>query len=124
MATVINTEDYRYAMNVIHATLTFSSGSQSVTTPRKYMGFVVQCFIDHGDTTPTNLWDLEILDAYGMDVLNGQGANLAVATDKKVITQIDLDNGMACSGALTFSGTNGGSSNGEADIYLYIARYR
>ena len=124
MTTAINSEAHDRAMQVVKCTLTFASGSQSATTTHKYYGYVVQCYLDHGGTAPTNLWDLVVTDEYGVDVINGKGANIASGTDKHTFTQTDLDNGMACSGPLTFSGTNGGSSSGTVEIYLYIARYQ
>ena len=124
MTTAINSEAHDKAMQVIKCTLTFASGSQSATTAHSYYGFVTQAYLDHGGTAPTNLYDLVITDEYGVDVLNGKGANIAVATDTYTYTQEDLDNGMACSGQLTFSGTNGGSSSGVVEIYLYVARYQ
>ena len=124
MTTAINSEAHDKAMQVIKCTLTFASGSQSATTTHSYYGFVTQAYLDHGGTTPTNLYDLVITDEYGVDVLNGKGANIAVATDTYTYTQADLDNGMACSGQLTFSGTNGGTSSGVVEIYLYVARYQ
>ena len=84
----------------------------------------MEFYLYHGGTAPTNLWDLVVTDEYGVDVINGKGANIASGTDKHTFTQSDLDNGMACSGPLTFSGTNGGSSSGTVEIYLYIARYQ
>ena len=125
MTTAINSEAHDRAMQVVKCTLTFASGSQSATTTHSYYGYVVQCLLDHdGDTQPTNLWDLVVTDENGVDVINGKGANIAVATDTYTYTQADLDNGMACSGQLTFSGTNGGSSSGVVEIYLYVARYQ
>jgi len=124
MTTAINSEAHDKAMQVIKCTLTFASGSQSATTAHSYYGFVTQAYLDHGGTTPTDAYDLVITDEYGVDVLNGKGANIAVATDTYTYTQADLDNGMACSGQLTFSGTNGGSSSGVVEIYLYVARYQ
>ena len=124
MTTAINSEAHDKAMQVIKCTLTFASGSQSATTAHSYYGFVTQAYLDHGGTAPTNLYDLVITDEYGVDVLNGKGANIASATDTYTYTQADLDNGMACSGQLTFSGTNGGSSSGVVEIYLYVARYQ
>ena len=124
MATAINSEAHDKAMQVVKCTLTFASASQSATTTHSYYGFVTQAYLDHGGTTPTNLYDLVVTDEFGVDMLNGKGANIAVATDKQTFTQADLDNGMACSGQLTFSGTNGGTSSGEVEIYLYIARYQ
>ena len=103
MTTAINAEHHDRAMQVVKATLTFDSASQSVTTTHSYYGYVCQVFIDHGGTAPTNLWDLVVTDEFGVDVINGTGA---------------------CSGQLTFSGTNGGTSNGTCEIYLYIARYQ
>ena len=124
MTTAINSEAHDKAMQVIKCTLTFASATQTVTTAHSYYGFVTQAYLDHGGTTPTNLYDLVITDEYGVDVLNGKGANIAVATDTYTYTQADLDNGMACSGQLTFSGTNGGTSSGVVEIYLYVARYQ
>ena len=96
MTTAINSEAHDKAMQVIKCTLTFASGSQSATTAHSYYGFVTQAYLDHGGTAPTNLYDLVITDEYGVDVLNGKGANIAVATDTYTYTQEDLDNGMAC----------------------------
>tara|TARA_R100000808_G_scaffold22508_1_gene48977 strand:+ start:3752 stop:4126 length:375 start_codon:yes stop_codon:yes gene_type:complete len=124
MATAINTEAHDRAMQVVKANLTFASASQSATTTHSYYGFVTQVFIDHGGTAPSDNWDLVVTDEFGVDVLNGKGANIASGTDQHTFTQADLDNGMACSGQLTFSGTNGGTSSGVAEIYLYIARYQ
>lgn len=124
MATAINSEAHDRAMQVIKCTLTFESGSQSATTTHSYYGYVVQCYIDHGGTAPTDEWDLVVTDEFGVDTINGKGANIASGTDTHTFTQSDLDNGMACSGQLTFSGTNGGSSDGVAEIYLYVARYQ
>ena len=124
MTTAINSEAHDKAMQVIKCTLTFASGSQSATTAHSYYGFVTQAYLDHGGTAPTNLYDLVITDEYGVDVLNGKGVNITSSTDTFTYTQADLDNGMACSGQLTFSGTNGGSSSGVVEIYLYVARYQ
>lgn len=118
-------ENHDFAMSTVIVRLDFETAAESVTTTHSYYGFVVQAFIDHDDTTqPTNLWDLVITDEFGVDTLNGKGANIAVATDTYTFTQSDLDNGMACSGQLTFAGTNGGTGNGIVVITLYIARYQ
>ena len=124
MATAINTEAHDRAMMVVKTNLTFASGTQAATTTHSYYGFVTQVYIDHGGTAPTDNWDLVVTDEFGVDVINGKGANIASGTDKHTFTQSDLDGGMACSGQLTFTGTNGGSSDGVAEIYLYIARYQ
>ena len=128
MAGVINAEHHDRAMQVVKATLTFASAdSGSITdlvTTHSYYGYVTQVFIDYGGTAPTILCDLDIEDEFGVNLLNDKGDNLAVATDPTTITQADLDNGMACSGQLTFKGTNGGTSDGVAVIYVYIARYQ
>ena len=125
MALVFNYEKHDRAMQLVKATLTFDSTNISATTTHSYFGYVTQVFLDHDDTTqPTNLWDLTVTDDSGIDVLNGTGANIVVATDKQAITQSDLDNGMACHGQLTFSGATGGTSSGICVVYLYIARYQ
>jgi hypothetical protein len=124
MTTAINAEHHDRAMQVVKATLTFASASQSATTTHSYYGYVSQVFIDHGGSAPSDNWDLVVTDEFGVDVINGLGANVQSGTDKHTYTQADLDNGMACSGLLTFSGTNGGTGSGTVEIYLYIARYQ
>jgi hypothetical protein len=124
MTTAINSEAHDKAMQVIKCTLTFASATQTVTTAHSYYGFVTQVYLDHGGTPPTTGYDIFVKDEYGVDVLNGKGVNITSSTDTFTYTQADLDNGMACSGQLTFSGADGGNSNGVVEIYLYIARYQ
>jgi hypothetical protein len=125
MAGVINYEYHDRAMQLIKVTLTFASASQAATTTHSYYGFVVQMFINHDDSTqPATGWDLTVTDDSGIDVLNGKGANVVSGTDTLAVTQADLDNGMACHGQLVITGTNGGTSSGIAEIYLYVARYQ
>ena len=122
MATAV-TEAHDRALQVVKATLDLSD-TNTITTTHSYYGFVVQCYIDHGSPLPDDDWDLTIKDEFGVDVLNGKGANIDKDVDTHTFTQADLDNGMACSGQLTFAGLAGGSSSGVAEIYLYIARYQ
>ena len=121
------TEAHDRAMQLLTATLTFSDSGDnaaSAVTTHSYYGYVVQCFIDHGGTAPTNLYDLVVTDDSGIDVLNGKGGDIASGTDTHAFTQTDLDNGMACHGQLVITGTNGGTGSGIAVVYLYIARYQ
>ena len=125
MAIVFDYEKHDYAMQLIKATLTFDSASISATTTHSYYGYVTQVVYDHdGSTQPSDNWDLVVTDDTATDVLNGKGANIDKDDDHQVITQADLDNGMACHGQLTFSGTNGGTGSGICVVYLYIARYQ
>ena len=122
MATAV-TEAHDRALQVVKATLDLSD-TNTITTTHSYYGFVVQVYLDHSATPPDTGWDVTIKDENGVDVLNGKGANIVTSTDTYTYTQADLDNGMACSGQLTFAGLAGGSSSGVAEIYLYIARYQ
>ena len=124
MATAINSEAHDRAMQVIKCTLTFESATQSATTTHSYYGYVVQCYLDHGGTAPDTGYDIFVKDEFGVDTLNAKGVNITSGTDKHTFTQSDLDNGMACSGQLTFSGADGGNSDGVVEIYLYVARYQ
>jgi hypothetical protein len=121
MATAV-TEAHDRALQVVKATLDLSD-TNTITTTHSYYGFVVQVYLDHSATPPDTGWDVTIKDENGVDVLNGKGANIVTSTDTYTYTQADLDNGMACSGQLTFLGESGGSSN-SAEIWVYIARYQ
>jgi len=119
MATAINAEHHDRAMQVVKANLTFASASQSATTTHSYYGYVVQCFVDETDA-PNDNYDITINDESRVDVLNGKGQNLTADT---VLTQTDLDNGMACSGQLSFI-VEDPTDTKTLTVYLYIARYQ
>jgi hypothetical protein len=77
-----------------------------------------------GGTQPTNAFDLTLLDANGVDVLMGSGANLS--NDKSSTTQYktirNLDGGPVCvhNATLTPSITNAGS--GKTGTFYLILR--
>ena len=114
------TEHHDRAMMVVKATIAMTGASDNATTTHSYYGFVVQCVIDETDA-PTNGYDIVVTDEFEkIDLLNGKGADLTAST---TITQADLDNGMACSGQLKFTTTDGTDTK-DVDVYLYIARYQ
>tara|TARA_R100000664_G_scaffold33244_1_gene49891 strand:- start:1738 stop:2097 length:360 start_codon:yes stop_codon:yes gene_type:complete len=114
------TEHHDRAMMVVKATIAMTGASDNATTTHSYYGFLVQCVIDETDA-PTDGYDIVVTDEFlQVDLLNGKGANLSGDT---TITQADLDNGMACSGQLKVTTTDGESGK-DVDVYLYIARYQ
>ena len=114
------TEYHDRAMMVVKATIAMTGASDTATTTHSYYGFVVQCVIDETDA-PTDNYDIVVTDEFGkVDLLNAKGTNLSADV---TFTQADLDNGMACSGQLTFTTTDGTDTK-DVDVYLYIARYQ
>ena len=125
--TTITAEHHDRAMQVVALNFDCASGDPAdKATTHKYYGFVVQCRIEYDTAKPTNSWDMTIKDEFETDVLNGKGANISTSGTEVVITQADLDNGMACSGLLTVDIDNAGAESGSTEnkIYLYIARYQ
>ena len=115
------TEYHDRAMMVVKAEITMTTTDPETFGPttHSYYGFVVQCFVDETDA-PNDNYDITINDEFGVDVLNGKGQNLTADT---VLTQTDLDNGMACSGQLSFI-VEDPTNDKTLTVYLYIARYQ
>ena len=85
----------------------------------------MQARIQFDSTKPTDAFDMTVKDEFGTDLLNGAGSNISTSGTEVVITQADLDNGMACSGLLTLDVDNAANSGSTANkLYLYIARYQ
>ena len=125
MAIVFDYVKHDHAMQLIKATLTFGTDSIENTTTHEYYGYVTQVVYDHdASTLPDDNWVLVVTDDTATDVLNGKGAAIDKDDDHQVITQADLDNGMACHGKLKFTASGGGTGSGICVVYLYIARYQ
>lgn len=81
---------------------------------------------DSGGTQPTNLYDVLLKDADGLDVLAGQGANLANNANSHVCPGVPLKDGTTTStrpivvnGVLNLEVANSGSGKGGT-IRLYV----
>ena len=125
-ATTIVAEHHDRAMQVVDMTFDCGDGDPAdKPTDHKYYGFLVQCRIEFDSTKPANDFDITIKDEFGTDLLNGQGQSISTSGTEVVITQADLDNGMACSGTLTVDIDDASNSGSTANkLYLYIARYQ
>ena len=124
--TTIVAEHHDRAMQVIDMTIDCGDGNPAdKSTTHKYYGFLVQARIQFDSTKPTDAFDMTVKDEFGTDLLNGAGSNISTSGTEVVITQADLDNGMACSGLLTLDVDNAANSGSTANkLYLYIARYQ
>lgn len=98
-----------------------SDGSVTYSLPVNLFGEIVRVsFVpDTGATQPTNLYDVTITDANSIDVLAGQGANLANNANTNVCPGVPLKDGtttsvrpMVVAGALTLNITNAGDTKG------------
>jgi len=81
---------------------------------------------DSGGTQPSNLYDVTLNDAYSVDTLAGQGANLANNANTSVVPGVPMKDGTTTSthpcaidGDLTLAVTNAGNSKGGV-VVLYV----
>lgn len=59
-----------------------ADGTVSYTTTEKFTGQLVTAHFVTGSVTPTDLYDVGVLNSDGADILGGAGANVAVSTGK------------------------------------------
>ena len=82
-------------------------------------GLVTKVVFANGTATPTNLYDVTITDQDSIDVLGGDGANIAVASSVVKVPQLDsLDAYVQGRHTVTISNA-GDSKNGTLRIYLF-----
>ena len=89
-----------------------AGGAADATTAVPFDGDIIcATFVpDGGGTQPTNLYDVTLLDADSVDVLNGLGANLSNAA---TVNKLKSDGLLAVAGqTLTLSVTNAGNAKG------------
>lgn len=118
----------RSAMQPITVTWTSTSGgtySETIAIPAP--GELVSVKFVPGSPAPTDLYDVTITDAYGIDVLSGQGANLSTSTASEVCPGIPVKDGTTTSvgprpvwGNLTLSISNAGAS--KAGTIVLVVR--
>ncbi len=87
----------------------------------------VQFKPDAGGTQPTDQYDMTIMDAAGVDILAGQGANLSNTTATSIVPGVPLKDGTTTSttlcvvaDALTPSITNAGNAKGGTIIFYTL----
>lgn len=105
-----------------------ASGDVSGTPSEALSGQIVRVVFtpDSGGTQPTNLYDVTMLDAGGVDVLAGQGANLSNAAASAVCPGVPLKDGTTTSvipaqvdGVLNLVVANAGNAKGgTVTVYL------
>lgn len=118
--TVVTTEQVHTTVKKITFDwLSSALGAADATTTLAYDGLLERVvFIpDSGGTQPTNLYDVVLNDPNGIDVLNGQGANLSNVAASVVLASSGL---MAVAGEkLTLGVTNAGDSKGGM-VIVYL----
>lgn len=121
MAGTVTVSEKRFG-SVKKVTFTWSSsagGAADGATTYAYDGEILEAvqFPDGGGTQPTNLYDVVVNDADGIDVLGGLGANLSNAAN----TIKQFKDGLLCvaGSALTLAVTNAGDAKG-GKVILYI----
>lgn len=94
------------------------SGNATATTVNSYAGTLVNVQFAPGSPTPTTAYDVILLDASAVDVLNGKGANLSSAASVFFGTA-DLTS-ITGTSVLSLSITNAGASK-QGTITVFIS---
>lgn len=114
----------RYLLTWVSA----ADGSVDIDTDRPIQGELARVVFvpDSGGTQPTNAYDMLLKDEHGVDVLGGQGANLANNANTHVCPGVPLKDGTTTSvrpvvvaGVLNLEITNAGDSKG-GKVVLYV----
>jgi hypothetical protein len=106
--------------------LSDASGNVVATLDAPTLGDIKRITIasDSGATSPTTAYDITLLDALGVDVLQGGGADVASATDKDIVPVIVATDSSTTFPVTVFSPlllkiTNAGNAKGgNLDIIL------
>jgi hypothetical protein len=96
-----------------------SAGTVSIASTKQIYGRVFQLITNPGSTAPTDNYDIKVLDAEGVDLLNGDGANRD--TSNSEITGLNVATAVDCAaaGTVTFDIANAGNSKeGRAIFYI------
>lgn len=88
----------------------------SALTTKTYDGEILRLVTDPGTPAPTALYDVEIQDADGFDVLIGQGANRSATVTESVATGL----GATHPSKLKLVVTNAGAANNQGIAYVWI----
>jgi hypothetical protein len=117
-AIVTTTEETFGSVKKVKFSITSSDGGvATATTTQAYSGEVLRLVIVPGADAlaPTALFDIEIMDDDGYDILAGQGANLSNAATTTVIASM----GCVANDQLHLSASGMGDANG-ATVIIYI----
>ena len=91
-----------------------TTGAADGSTDQIYTGRVRQVLLYAGTTAPTNLYDVQLKDGAGRDLLFGKGANCPVAD-----TVVVEDAGIVVNDKLTLAVTNAGDTK-DGRVVVYI----
>ena len=106
-----------YVKKIKFEIVSSDGGVATATTNEAYSGELVRAIFIPGSAalSPTNLFDIEILDDDNHDILVGQGANLSNAATTTVVSSM----GCVAISQLNLSASGMGDANG-ATVIIYI----
>ena len=128
---IVETHTKRGPIGLITLTCTADSGDATFpATPlvTKFSGELIRMVTNPGATGPTNLYDLTLDDADGIDVLYGAGDNLLIATTEdnpNVVTETAASKGyqmhppISVADTLTLTITNNSVNSAVVVVKLY-----
>lgn len=113
--TVVTTEMNLYALKKIGFAFTSATtGAADATTTQRYTGHIVVVQIVPGATTPSDQFDVTLVNGDGVDVLYGDGADCGNAA-----TTVIMPNAPLVADTLTLGVTNAGNAKNGA-VFVYI----
>jgi hypothetical protein len=120
--TVVITEERLGSIHKVKFAWTSSAGGAAdATTTEYYTGSVIQAaqIPNGGGTQPTDQYDVTVVDADGVDVLNAKGANISNAATTQHVKEDEL--GCVANSKLTLAVTNAGNAKaGVTIVYLKV----
>lgn len=124
--TVVETKEQIGRIGVITLTATADSGDATFPSTdllTKVSGYLVGMAVNPDATGPTDLYDLVLTDADGIDLLQGVGANLLIATsENKAVVRAgtEIHPPVSNGDVLTFTLTNNSVNSGKTVVKLYF----
>jgi hypothetical protein len=109
--------DEHVLSHIDRVTFTYVSetdGTATGTTKQVYTGRVRQVLLYAGTTAPSDLYDVQLKDSAGRDLLFGKGANCPVAD-----TVVVEDGGIVVNESLTLSVENAGNGK-DGRVVVFI----
>lgn len=114
----ISEERFGSLQKVMFEWTSTAGGAAGDTTVNPYNGEVIRLVtIPDGTDTPTDLYDVEVTDEDGVDVLNGSGADQSNSETQQTAATLSL--GVVANDKLTLSVTNAGNAK-SGKVILYI----
>lgn len=102
---------------IIFAWTSDADGAADGITTKVYAGEVIRLVtVPSGVAAPTNLYDIQVLDADGLDVLAMGGANRSTLNTEQVL---EASLGCVANSKLALSIANAGNAK-AGTVYLYI----